>query len=81
MGQSADFLACIKALAPKGGNSITTVIFIACISHLKMHILLNVFDEAVKMDFVKSPLLKVLTLRVHVLNILCGKMESTPEVS
>ena len=55
MGQSADFLACIKALAPKGGNSITTVIFIACISHLKMHILLNVFDEAVKMDFVKSP--------------------------
>ena len=62
MGQSADFLACIKALAPKGGNSTTTVIFIACISHLKMHILLNVFDEAVKMDFVKSPLLKVLTL-------------------
>lgn len=45
-----------------------------------MHVLLNnVFDEAVKMDFIKS-LLENLDSWVHVLNILCDKMESRPEV-
>lgn len=63
VGQSANFLACIKALAPRVVTVPPQSSSLPCISHLKIHVLLNnVFDEAVKMDFIKSLLSKILTL-------------------